>query len=87
MMADMIHVKTYDAPEYDIREILRYAGCGKAEAEELPLLKDCLAVFSNQAAGKWAGPFLCGNGFGGFGQESGWLRRRGSVCGDDRAGN
>ena len=52
MMADMIHVKTYDVPEYDIREILRYAGCGKAEAEELPLLKDCLAELDGKLSYK-----------------------------------
>ena len=52
MTADMIHVKTYDAPEYNIREILRYADCGKAEAEEFPLLKECLAELEGKLSYK-----------------------------------
>lgn len=43
MTADMIYVRTYDAPAYDKKEILRYAGCGQAAAEEIPFLEDCLA--------------------------------------------
>lgn len=43
MTADMIYVRTYGAPAYDKKEILRYAGCGQAAAEEIPFLEDCLA--------------------------------------------
>ncbi len=52
MTADMVHVRTYNIPEYDIREILRYAGCGKAEVEELPLLQECLAELDGKLSFK-----------------------------------
>lgn len=42
-MVDMVHVKSYTAPEFDTKEIMRYAGCGGTAAADLPLLEECLA--------------------------------------------
>lgn len=42
-MSSMIQIKTYSAPPINVQEILRYAGCRKADASVMALLEECLA--------------------------------------------
>ena len=39
----MVYIKSYEAPPFDTREILRYAGVRSAAPDMLALLEDCLA--------------------------------------------
>lgn len=42
-MMGTVFVKSYEAPEWDRREILRYASCREAGAEVEALLEECIA--------------------------------------------
>ena len=42
-MTGTVFVKSYEAPEWDRREILRYASAGEGNAEVLALLEECIA--------------------------------------------
>lgn len=42
-MTGAVFVRNYAAPEWDKREILRYASCGEASAEVEALLEKCIA--------------------------------------------
>ncbi len=41
-MKSMVYIKTYDTPEIDKKEILRYAGVGDADESVLSLLDRCI---------------------------------------------
>ncbi|MBQ9746319.1 MAG: Vitamin B12 dependent methionine synthase activation subunit [Clostridia bacterium] len=42
-MTGTVFVKSYEAPEWDRREILRYASAGEGNAEVMALLEECIA--------------------------------------------
>lgn len=50
MTTDMVYVKSYDVPEFDRKEILRYAGGG--QAADIPFLEECLAELEGKLSYK-----------------------------------